>query len=112
MFKNGALKGGDVKLFLAISLFMIPMEFMLAASIFMFGTFGYFVVITIIHKGGKKTFQDINSDLFAFTTTGDVTNQFANGMAKIKIPIGGAFFITLGVIISIFSLNLIKGGLF
>lgn len=112
MFKNGALKGGDVKLFLAISLFMIPMEFMLSASIFMFGTFGYFVIVTISHKGGKKTFNDINADLFAFTTTGDVTNQFAAGMAKVTVPIGGAFFITLGVIISLVSLNLIKGILF
>lgn len=107
LYSHRAIKGGDTKLILAVSLFMSPIQFLLSATIFMLGTFVFFFAKTVGQKGLRATFDSVKADTYAYVATGDIPNNFGAGVKKISIPGGGASFIAFSILISLIITSLI-----
>jgi Flp pilus assembly protein protease CpaA len=102
VYSHGAMRGGDVKLLLALSLFLTPGAFFFNSALFMFSAFFYFFFQTVRIKGLSQTVHDVKTDSLVFIVTGENNNFFASGVNSIFFPGGGAVLISLCYIITSF----------
>ncbi|WP_348980861.1 A24 family peptidase [Dehalobacter sp. 14DCB1] len=102
VYSHGAMRGGDVKLLLALSLFLTPGAFFFNLALFMFSAFFYFFFQTIRIKGLSQTVKDVKTDSLVLIAIGENNNSFANGVKSRFFPGGGAALISLCYIVTSF----------
>ncbi|NBJ16979.1 MAG: prepilin peptidase [Dehalobacter sp. 4CP] len=102
VYSHGAMRGGDVKLLLALSLFLTPGAFFFNSAIFMFSAFFYFFFQTVRVKGLSRTIHDVKTDSLVLIAIGENNNSFANGVKSRPFPGGGAVLISSCYILTSF----------
>jgi Flp pilus assembly protein protease CpaA len=102
VYAQRAMRGGDIKLLLTLSLFLSPGAFFFNAALFMFSAFFYFFFRAVRVKGVFQTVNDIKLDSFALFSIGENNNYFASGVKNPSFPGGGAILITLCYLTTIF----------
>ncbi len=100
VYSHGAMRGGDVKLLLALSLFLTPGALFFNSALFMFSAFFYFFFQTVRIKGLTQTINDIKTDSLVLIAIGENNNFFANGVKSRFFPGGGATLISLCYIVT------------
>ncbi|WP_081580543.1 MULTISPECIES: A24 family peptidase [unclassified Dehalobacter] len=106
VYSHGAMRGGDVKLLLALSLFLTPGAFFFNLALFMFSAFFYFFFQTVRVKGLSQTVNDVKTDSLVFIAIGENNNSFANGVKSTFFPGGGAALISLCYIVTSLLFNI------
>ncbi|MCM1565197.1 MAG: A24 family peptidase [Dehalobacter sp.] len=102
VYSHGAMRGGDVKLLSALSLFLTPGAFFFNLALFMFSAFFYFFFQTVRVKGLSRTINDVKTDSLVLIAIGENNNSFANGVKSRFFPGGGAALISLCYIVTSF----------
>jgi|GEM_PF-5545622 len=102
VYSHGAMRGGDVKLLLALSLFLTPAAFFFNSALLMFSAFFYFFFQAVRVKGLSQTIHDVKTDSFVLIAFGENNNSFANGVKTRLFPGGGAALISLCYILTSF----------
>ncbi|XCH79189.1 MAG: A24 family peptidase [Candidatus Dehalobacter alkaniphilus] len=104
VYSQKAMRGGDAKLLLALSLYLPPAGVFLNLAICMFSAFFYFFIRTIKLKGLAGTFTDVRADTISLLVLGENSNNFTN--EKAEFPGGGAVLIAISFIVTLFLSHL------
>lgn len=105
VYSQKAMRGGDVKLLLALSLYLSPTELFLNLAICMFSAFFYFLIRTVKLKGLAGALTDVRADAISLFVLGEnITNYFTN--EKAVFPGGGSVLISVSFIVTLFLSHL------